>query len=261
MRGFVLSLALTLCAAVSSPHAAGDYAFGEKNTRVPVLLELFTSEGCSSCPPADSLLEVFDQKQPVQGADLIVLSEHVDYWNRLGWTDPFSAAQYSARQQEYSDRFNLSGPYTPQLVVDGRFEINGSNSREAGSAIQKALREQKIAISISQVARNGNQISAHIELPAAPQSAKGTKAVLYIALADNRAESQVARGENAGRALAHVSVTRVLKQVGKIDLDNVSTRDVTLSVLPGAGSNGLRLVAFVQDAKSGHVLGVTAQKL
>lgn len=192
---------------------------------------------------------------------MIVLSEHVDYWNRLGWTDPFSSAQYSARQQKYSDKFNLAGPYTPQLVVDGRFETNGSNSREVGSAIRKALREQKIAITISHVARDRNQVSAHIELPAAPQSVKGTKAVLYIALADNRAESQVARGENAGRALAHVSVTRVLKEVGKIDLDNVSTRDVTLPVLPGAGSNGLRLVAFIQDARSGHVLGVAVQKL
>ncbi len=256
MRAFVLFAVLLPLSTGVSIHAAGD-----KAARVPVLLELFTSEGCSSCPPADRLLEMLDQKQPIEGADLIVLSEHVDYWDGLGWRDPFSSSQYTARQQDYTNKFNLDGVYTPQLVVDGRFGFVGSNAREAGSAIQKAIREQKIAIAISNVARNGNQISAHIELPASPQSNKGTKAVLYVAITDNRAESQVSRGENAGRSLAHVGVTRVLKQVSGIDLEAISSKDVTLSVAPGSGSNGLRLVAFLQDPRSGHVLGVAAQKL
>jgi len=227
-------------------------------TGVPVLLELFTSEGCSSCPPADRLLEILDQKQPVTGANLIVLSEHVDYWDRLGWKDPFSSSQYTARQQDYTNKYNFDGVYTPQLVVDGRFGFVGSDGREASSAIQKAIREQKIPIEISNVSRDGNQVTAHIELHA-DQSFKGGRAVLYVAIADNRAESHVAHGENAGRSLAHVAVTRVLKQVGAINLDSASAKDVTLSVQPRA--NGSRLVAFIQDPKSGHVLGVAAQKL
>src|SRR5271155_3950570 len=182
-------------------------------TRVPVLVELFTSEGCSDCPPADRLLELLDQKQPVAGADLVVLSEHVDYWDRLGWKDPFSSSQYTARQQDYSNRYNLDGVYTPQLVVDGRYGLVGSNGREASSAIQKAIRERKIPIEISNVARDGNQITAHIAIHADQSSSSG-RAVLYVAVADNRAESHVVRGENSGRVLAHVAVTRVLKQVG-----------------------------------------------
>src|SRR5712692_8707553 len=135
-------------------------------TRVPVLLELFTSEGCSSCPPADRLLEILDEKQPVAGADLIVLSEHVDYWDRLGWKDPFSSSQYTARQQDYTNRYSFDGVYTPQLVVDGRYGFVGSDGREASSAIQKAIRDRKIPIAISNPAYNKNQVTARIELPA-----------------------------------------------------------------------------------------------
>jgi hypothetical protein len=236
---------------ISEPADSGD-------TRVPVLLELFTSEGCSSCPPADRLLEILDQKQPVAGAELIVLSEHVDYWDGLGWRDPFSSPQYTARQQDYTNKYNFEGVYTPQLVVDGQFGLVGSDGRAASSAIQKAIREPKIPIDISNLSRAGNQVSAHIDLRAG-ESFKGARAVLYVAIADNRAESQVARGENAGRALVHVGVTRVLKQVGPVDLDRASAKDVTISVPPGA--SGSRFVAFLQDPKSGHVLGVAAQRL
>lgn len=228
---------------------------------VPVLLELFTSEGCSSCPPADRLLQLLDQKQPVQGADLIVLSEHVDYWDRLGWRDPFSSSLFTSRQQEYSYRLQGDGVYTPELVVDGRFGFVGSDGRKAVSAIQEAMREPKIPIAISNASRDGNQVTVHIEVPAADRRFKGGRAVLYVALADNRVESQVARGENAGRSLAHVGVVRILKQVGTIDLEAAAARNVMVPIKPGTGANGSRLVAFIQDAKTGWMLAVTAQKL
>src|SRR6516162_573115 len=134
-----LMAVFALCSAASVVKAADD-----GHSRVPVLLELFTSEGCSSCPPADRLLEILDEKQPMSGALLIVLSEHVDYWDRLGWKDPFSSAKYTERQQEYTNRYRFDGVYTPQLVVDGRYGFVGSDSREASTAIQKAIRDPKV---------------------------------------------------------------------------------------------------------------------
>jgi hypothetical protein len=244
-----LSVAALVCGAADNSAA-----------RVPVLLELFTSEGYSSCPPADRLLQLLDEKQPAAGADLIVLSEHVDYWNSLGWKDPFSSSQYTARQQDYSNRYNLDSVYTPQLVVDGRYGFVGSDGHEASSAIQRAIRERKIPITISNVARKGDQVTARIDSPA-DQDFKGVRGILNVALADNRQESHVARGENAGRSLAHVAVTRVLKQVGTVDLDSASSKEIALPVRPESAASGSRLVVFLQDPKSGHVLGVTEQKL
>ncbi len=257
MRRFKLSAGMLALAAAASMSAGVD----EERGRVPVLLELFTSEGCSSCPPADRLLEMFDQKQPVPGADLVVLSEHVDYWDGLGWRDSFSSPQYTARQREYAVRFNPNGVYTPQLVVDGRFAFVGSDGQAAVSAIQKAMQEARIAIAISNVAREGNQVTAHIELPGSERNTKRGKAILYVVVAENRAESHVTRGENGGRSLTHVGVARVFNQVGAIDFETSFARDVTLSVPQAVGSHGLRLVAFLQDPRSGHVLGVAAQKL
>ena len=132
---FKLSFLTTVIALFAVALVCG--AADDGSARIPVLLELFTSEGCSSCPPADRLLQVLDEKQPVAGADLIVLSEHVDYWNGLGWKDPFSSPQYTSRQQDYTNRYKFDGVYTPQLVVDGRYGFVGSDGREASAPFRR----------------------------------------------------------------------------------------------------------------------------
>ncbi len=117
--------------------------------RAPVVVELFTSEGCSSCPPADELLRRLEQAQGIAGADVIALELHVDYWNRLGWADPFSAPQFSARQGDYADRFDNESVYTPQMVVDGQTEFPGGNQAKARTAIVAAAQKPKAEIALA----------------------------------------------------------------------------------------------------------------
>jgi hypothetical protein len=235
-------------------------AFGADTTRIPVLLELFTSEGCSSCPPADRLLEALDQKQPIAGADLIVLSEHVDYWDG-SWKDPFSSPKWTERQRQYVRRFGLQSSYTPQLVVDGQSELVGSIQGEAMQAIQNALSKQKVPLTLSALSRDGANIKVHLQIQNLPAGSKEGADIL-IALADDHAQSQVARGENAGRALRHVAVVQSLMPVGKIAAGEGFSGDFSLPAKAKAGvSGGLRVVAFVQDRLTGRVLGATQQKV
>ena len=173
---------------------------------------------------------------------------------------PFSSAHYTARQQDYSNRYRFDGVYTPQLVVDGRFGFVGSDERLAYSAIQKSIQGKKIPMAVSSAELKGSRVTARIKVQSADRSFRGVGGVLYVALADNRQESHVARGENAGRSLAHVAVMRVLRPLGTVNLDHPSAKEVTLPVDPESGSYGYRIVAFIQDPKSGHILGIAQQK-
>ncbi len=228
--------------------------------KIPVLLELFTSEGCSSCPPADKLLEAVDRLQPIPGANIIVLSEHVDYWDQLGWRDPFSSAALSNRQAQYAARLHRDGAYTPQLVVDGQAEMVGSDGPAAKFAIVKALSLEKLPVNLSRPVRQGRQVAVRVEIPALAASQKGP-VYLYLALADNRAQSSVASGENAGRSLLHVAVVRTFLEAGHLKAGDSFSREIHLDVPAGAGANGLRVVAFLQDQRSGRILAVSEQRL
>jgi hypothetical protein len=233
-------------------------ADSDSNVRTPVLVELFTSEGCSSCPPADRFLEKLDG-QPVQGAEMIVLSEHVDYWNHIGWKDPYSASFYSQRQSSYANRFGLDSVYTPQMVVDGTSEFVGSNSGLADKAFQKALRVPKLQVRLSSISSDAsNTLHAHLETGTLDASFGSREADVFVAVALNRAESQVSAGENAGHRLAHVSVVKSLTKVGGLKQGQVLAQDVQLKLGPGSDPSGLHVVAFVQEARQGRVLGAAS---
>ena len=224
--------------------------------RNPVLIELFTSEGCSSCPPADVLLSQLDRFQPVPTADLIVLSEHVDYWDDIGWKDPYSSHQFSLRQADYVRRLRLGEAYTPQMVVDGNIQLVGSDERQAVQAIQRAAKVDKFRISLSAPRLEGsNSLTVHVEVGATPGVTKQSSGQLWLALADDMDQSNVKRGENAGRTLKHVAVVRTLTQVGMVEGDNTFSKDLTVST-GNANLQNLRVVAILQESATGRVLGV-----
>jgi hypothetical protein len=225
------------------------------DSRTPILVELFTSEGCSSCPPADRFLAKLDG-QPVAGAELIVLSEHVDYWNHIGWKDPYSSHFYSERQSTYAERFGLDGPYTPQMVVDGTSQFVGSDSAAANKAFGKAVGTPKLAVRLSSVSIDGaKDLQAHIDAGPLDASFALPGAEVYVAVALNRAESQVSAGENAGSKLTHVSVVRSLQKVGDVKTGQAFSRDVHLKLESGADPHNLRVIAFVQESGQGRVVG------
>ena len=228
--------------------------------RTPVLVELFTSEGCSDCPPADALLERLDRSQPVSGAELIVLSEHVDYWNDIGWKDPFSSHEYSERQGSYAGQFGLGSVYTPQMVVDGRIQLVGSDERGAIEAIENATKAEKIPVSLSSVHFDGQKILLHIETGPSPSSISERFANVLLAIADESDQSSVSRGENAGRTLRHVAVLRDLVRVGALDRSGKFSQDVAINSNHGNKGN-LRIVAIVQEPTAGRVLGVGSARL
>ena len=238
MRSLILA---GLAVGILGTSSAGD-ELRMGGSRQSVLVELFTSEGCSSCPPADALLERLHRTQPVAGAQIIVLSEHVDYWNHIGWADPYSSPAFSTRQQQYARRFRIEGPYTPQIVVDGRTELLGSDARAAESAVRSSLQQPRTTVRID---ADGHMATVEVD----PLPAKTAhKANVYLAYAADSGTQDVLRGENRGRRLHHVSIVKELKQIGTIDDRSAFKTQVPVE-------NGMRLIVFVQEAAQGPVWG------
>jgi hypothetical protein len=228
------------------------------NGRTPVLVELFTSEGCSSCPPADQLLQKLDQ-QPIAGGEMIVLSEHVDYWNHDGWKDPYSARFYSDRQSAYARRLG-SDVYTPQMIVDGSSQFVGSDVTEAQEALGKALADPKVGVRISSASLGSpNVLQAHLETDELQPSFGIRDADIYVVVALNRAESQVARGENAGHKLSHTAVVKSIVKVGTLRKGQNFVQDLQLKLDPGTDPGNVRVIAFLQEPGQGRVIGAAEQ--
>jgi hypothetical protein len=211
-----------------------------------ILVELFTSEGCSSCPPADATLARLHQRQPVPGVRLLVLSEHVDYWNDQGWKDPFSSAQFTARQGRYGERI-----YTPQAMVDGHIDVLGSDEEGIVRAAKGAALEPHGTLTVTR-APGGHRL--HLAASALPPH--GPSQVMLAVVEDGLA-SKVARGENAGRTLSHTAVVRALEGVGSIP-GSASDWSADVEIPKDASWKQVRIVAFVQDTRSFRVLAAGA---
>jgi hypothetical protein len=247
---FVILTAGICAAATDTPTAAAG---------TPVLVELFTSEGCSSCPPADALLGKLDGLQPISGAAAIVLSEHVDYWDHDGWKDAYSSNFFTLRQAEYVRRLGgPNGPYTPQMVVDGEAQLNGSDSAAIRQAVETAKGRVKVPVRITAVSvANPKAFRVHITADALPADFKKRKVDVIIAVALDHAESHVAAGENKGRDIRHVAVAESIDKVGTVEKGKNFDQDVLVKVKSTADIANLRLIAFIQESDDGEVFGAT----
>ncbi len=224
--------------------------------KVPVLLELFTSEGCSSCPPADNVLAKLEREQPVEGVEILALGEHVDYWDHLGWKDRFSSPLFTARQQDYGRQFRLGSVYTPQLVVNGEKEVLGSDAGAATEAIRAAAKGPRAMVTMK---FTGNDLA--FEVRGLPKNV--TNADMFLAVTESGMETPVAKGENAGRRLRHASVVRSLTSLGKLDAkkDGAYNATARLMLNPEWTKANLKLVLFVEDHATRRVVGAASLHL
>ena len=231
--------------------------------RVPVVLELFTSEGCSSCPPADALLARVAEQQPVAGADVIALEEHVDYWDYQGWVDPFSSAQWTQRQRDYALRLPDHGVYTPELVVNGRFGFVGSRAAETYRAISGAAGQvhTNILVSILKSDKNNHE-RVRVEAGKLLGDQQDDTAEVWLAITETGLHSAVNGGENAGQDLHHAPVMRWLHKAGTAAPNAAPSfiGESDLKVDSAWNRANLRIVAFVQEKHSRHILGAAASR-
>ncbi|HET6249143.1 MAG TPA: DUF1223 domain-containing protein [Tepidisphaeraceae bacterium] len=248
--GFAFLVALAACFSFSCAAPAGETA----TTRPAVVVELFSSEGCSSCPAADAVLSDLAVPGAVEGIEVIPLEIHVDYWNHLGWADPFSSSAFSSRQERYARILQRDQVYTPQMIVDGSDEFVGSDAKKARDAIKRAAAVRKAAISldIAPVAADAKTAECRISV-ADPASAGGK---VLLAVTEDGLTTDVPRGENAGSKLHHSAVVRSLAEVASIKAGDAAPFAVkaTVELKPSWRRDHLKVVVFVQDPKTGHIL-------
>jgi len=243
---------ISACAGAGDPVKGFDPAKGSDSVRGFAVVELFTSEGCSSCLPADQLMARIQQES--KGQPLYILAFHVDYWNRLGWKDIYSDAAYSQRQNQYAAWLRLQSVYTPQVVVNGSKEFVGSQE----STIRKAIGDgmQKVSpaqLTLADVRLDKGKVAWRYQARNA-----GHNTSLVVAIVQRSATSQVKAGENSGRTLSHVQIVRQLQTV-KVDADGSGAGHLSLPA--GVGTSDEEIIAFLQDDDNGQIVAVTRAAL
>ncbi|MGC1784181.1 MAG: DUF1223 domain-containing protein [Acidobacteriaceae bacterium] len=255
---YLVATSLMVIAVHSGLQAAQPIVPSVQKPNSVVIVELFTSEGCSSCPPADTLLQQVNLKETSAGQLILGISEHVTYWNNLGWKDPYSLPLFTERQSVYASHLSLEGPYTPQMVLNGRDQFVGSD----GAALVRALRDESkrdhVDLSIVSLVPTGSALDVKFSL-----TGHVTKPLDIIAvLTDDADQSNVLRGENNGRLLQHVSVARSLTQVATVKGDAEQTVRILLpSEFEQGNGSGHHLILFAQEPHQGVILGATTKPL
>jgi hypothetical protein len=251
----LISASLVAATVLIRPQASAGMP---QTSRTPVVVELFTSEGCSSCPPADALLARLADEQSANNVQLIALEEHVDYWNDLGWVDPFSSRDWTSRQYVYAGALRNGHPYTPQMVVDGSVEFVGSHAQKARETIQGAASKTKIPVSLEQGKPNGaNAVVFSAKIGKLEGTSKGDLAEAWLAITETGLHSAVTRGENAGEELHHAAIVRSIRKIGEAKAGGETSfvGDASVPLKKEWKRENLKAVLFVQEKKSRRIFG------
>ncbi len=250
-----MALLALFCGLLQLPAQTSYSAGASGSQNSAVLVELFTSEGCSSCPPADTLLRQINGTRTVAGQFIVGISEHVTYWNRLGWTDPFSSETYTERQNGYAKRFHLDDIYTPQMVIDGRQQIVGSNRPELAAALNGKTHKKPVTLKVTFVEQAEDVMTLAFNVDT---NRDGGPFGIFLVLTDDKDRSQVLRGENAARTLEHVAVARSLQRVATMSGSGQRTIQVKLpNTLTQNSETAHHLILFAQSPDFGEILGAT----
>ena len=260
----LLVLGFTLCVANSTEFASRAPAQNNAAdlSRKPVIVELFTSEGCSTCPPADFLLQKLEADQPVPEAHIIGLEEHVDYWNHDGWVDPYSSPEWTDRQQTYVSLIKKD-PYTPELVIDGQFQFAANDPREAVVEIEEAARAEKTEVSITPAIADAKSAHFNVSVGKLAADTAGDSAEVWLAVTEDGLHSSVNRGENAGQELKHIATLRWLHKIGAA----AANAQVSYTGTPVVKFNShwnvenLHVTVFVQEKQSRQIIGAASIKI
>jgi hypothetical protein len=223
----------------------------------PVVLELFTSQGCSDCPPADALLSELGSSTK----GVIPLAYHVDYWNHLGWSDPFSSHQFSERQRDYSRAMNLAGQYTPQMVVGGASQFVGSDAGGIERAISEAHSTSefgRVSLHPSLDSKSPRTLRVKVKAQVDPASTHG-RYVVMVAVYENGLVTKIDAGENAGREITYDYTVRKLVPAFELDGAQTVEKDVSVDLDPSWSANHLGTAAFIQNTSSLKIIGAASE--
>lgn len=228
--------------------------------RTPIVVELFTSEGCSDCPPAEDFARQMEE-EPLAGVDLIVLEEHVTYWNQYGWFDPFSSPDWTARQMEYVGKSKNPQPYTPEMVIDGQQQFPGANGAAAQAAVDAVVKEPQTSVVITResVSPTG-EAEFQVSVGRLAGSTPGDQAQVWLGVTEDGLYSKVYAGENSGHTLYHAAVLRYLHKIG-VARDAGYSGEAKVKLNSKWKRRNLNIVAFVQDKKSLKIIGAAEIKL
>lgn len=243
----------------AAPLAAQTRVASTPATRTPVVVELFSSEGCSDCPPADDLLKRLETTQPIPGAEVIAIEEHVDYWNHDGWVDPFSSVDWTLRQQEYVEKLKVGTEFTPEMVINGQTQTPGNDMLAALVLITKAAHQPEAAVKIVPGNPSGKEAeSFSVSVGKVADATPRNTEEVWLAVTEDGLHSNVGAGENAGHKLFHAAVLRSLNKIG---VANPAAPSTSFTAGPRVKFSShwnranLHVVVFVQEKQTKKILG------